>query len=45
MIGVGGCEYVISKKFLDSLKVDIVYCVLGNFGMVKDGINCVVISD
>ena len=45
VIGAGGREHAISKKLLDSPKVDTVYCAPGNPGMAKDGINCVAISD
>ena len=45
VIGAGGREHAISKKLLDSPKVDTVYCAPGNPGMTKDGINCVAISE
>jgi phosphoribosylamine--glycine ligase len=45
VIGSGGREHAIAKKFLDSEKVETVYVAKGNPGMKKDGIILVDIAE
>lgn len=45
VIGSGGREHAISKKFTQSTQVSEVFCAPGNAGMKKDGIHIVNISE
>lgn len=45
VIGGGGREHAIAKKFLEDPKVEAVYCAPGNPGMAKDGIEVVAIPE
>ncbi|MDR1522107.1 MAG: phosphoribosylamine--glycine ligase [Streptococcaceae bacterium] len=45
VIGSGGREHAIAKKFLDSKKVEQVYVAKGNAGMKRDGIDLVDIAE
>lgn len=45
VIGSGGREHAIAKKFAESPLVEAVYCAKGNPGMVQDGIQLVDIAE
>lgn len=45
VIGSGGREHAIAKKFAESSLVETVYCAKGNIGMKKDGIQLVDIAE
>lgn len=45
VIGSGGREHAIAKKFTESSLVETVYCAKGNSGMEKDGIQLVNIAE
>lgn len=45
VIGSGGREHALAKKFTESPLVEHVYCAPGNAGMRRDGIDTVVISE
>lgn len=45
VIGGGGREHALAKRFLESPRVSEVYCAPGNAGMVRDGIQLVDIKE
>lgn len=45
VVGSGGREHALAKKFIESPLVDVVYCAPGNAGMKKDGIQLVPILE